>query len=134
MNYTTNYRLCKPVKSEFYSIDNLMNINSEIIDRELYKITQQKGNFVKEHTVLVPASGWTVVEGLPTQTITVPDISANSTILMCMPVTTNVNEVNAISNSIIHAVALGTNSITLKVYQTTPSIDIHLRFLVYGSA
>ena len=134
LNYSQFYKLRLPEGHDYYDVEDF-NSNNQIIDGELNKLKNMigqggGGTTAKEVIVTIPYSGWERVDGLLTQTISIPEIKADSIILMGVPMGVDYDEFNAITGAKINAIAQGEGTITLRIYAYDPNRDISLSFVI----
>lgn len=56
-NYTKNYHLIKPVKTELYNVDDVTNSNADIIDNELAKRINKVDNCTENNIPIICKDG-----------------------------------------------------------------------------
>ena len=129
MRYTQFYKLKEPEGPDGYDVEDF-NMNAEIIDKTLNELSLKGGTSAIEHTVTVPEDGWVEIDGMATQTVNVPDVHSNSIVMMGVPMNVSSAVFAAIAGARINAIAQDEGTITLRVYQTKPNINISLSFVV----
>jgi hypothetical protein len=91
--------------------------NISKIDEEMARIAATAHGAATEYVATVPASGWVMQIGLSSQTIEVPGVNSNTTVVMQYPVNIGISEMDAIL-----AVALGGNSLSGGKFSISASI------------
>lgn len=134
MRYTQYYKMRIPEGPDYYDVEDFNN-NTQTIDTELNRLKVmigQAGSGAIQTTVTIPYSGWarTGEENLLTQTVSVPEIKADSIVLMGIPMGVDYNEFNAIIGARINAVSQGEGTITLRIYGYDPGRNISLSFVI----
>lgn len=150
--YTENYGLVKPGQNDFYDIE-VGNSNLDVID----ELIKENGEAIEDiagpgrtsETVVgayaaaeaamptpvffsLPASSWTVQNGLPAQTVPLPGMVPEDLVVSCLPETLTLAQAKAIGKAVLMLRNQQPGSIDVVCLGTAPAIDVPFSILWYG--
>jgi hypothetical protein len=142
MKYTSNFGFKKPE----LLIDNAMpdpfNDNADILD-EVLKDLQDNTNQALEtangkagpsvvKNVTLTVAGWSGTSAPFTQTVSVPEVTASNNIYVTVGSGASAAEYAAAVDAQLHCSAQGAGTITMKAFDTKPTVAIPLTVLILG--
>ncbi len=150
--YTENYGLVKPGQNDSYDIE-VGNSNLDVID----ELIKENGEAIEDiagpgrtsETVVgayaaaeaampapvfvsLPASSWTVQNGLPAQTIPLPGMVPEDLVVSCLPETLTLAQAKAIGKAVLMLRNQQPGSVDVVCLGTAPAIDVPFSILWYG--
>lgn len=134
MRFTDHYSLRIMDADDYYNIDDF-NKNTESVDTLLYNLNYKVDNLqpgggstavYKE--VTLSANGWDVNDN--TQTIEVEEVTPTSITIIGLTMNATLEQINAIASAKINVTEVANGSITFKVMDTKPLIDVPISITI----
>ena len=125
MRYTQYYKMRIPEGPDYYDVEDFNN-NTMTIDTELNRLKNMITRNSIEHTVILSSQSWSNA----TYQVSVPDVTQDSIVIMGIAMNVTAEQMDAIINAKINAIAQSNGTVTVKAFGTVPSIDIALSFVV----
>lgn len=135
MKYTSNFGLKKPE----LLIDNVtpdpFNDNADIIDEQLkaaQNVADNKANPSVIKNVSLSSTGWLGTSAPFTKTVNVEGVTATNNIFVAVGSGASATEYAAAVDAQLHCSAQGAGTITMKAFDTKPTVAIPLTVLILG--
>lgn len=135
MRFTDHYSLRVMDADDYYNVDDF-NKNTESIDTLLYNLNYKVDNLqpggsgssaIYEEVTLL-ASGWDVNDN--TQSVNIEGVTTSSIVVIGLPMNATLEQINAIASAKINVTEVANGSITFKVMDTKPLIDVPISITI----
>ncbi len=141
MNKTEYYGLNQWAGSEYLKrrdlngdnaiIDTALKEHEDALDEVKLQLAE-KANPSVIRNVILPAAGWTGTSAPFTNTVNVAGVNANNNIYVAIGSGASTAQYTAAADAQLHCSGQGAGSITMRAFDTKPTVDIPISVLILG--